>query len=110
MILIMDPTEQTHRICLWYNYGKEDEIHMQVSVNDEDYQTMLRLVETEHLTSTQAYEKMKQLKKDNISKLQSEHKRKITKEEFLELIAELELKTGLSKLEIARNLEYLLKH
>lgn len=93
----MDQKEKLHSVCLRYNYGEEDEIHMQVSVNDEDYQTMLGLVENEHLTSTQAYQKMMQLKKDNKAGLQSEHKRKITKEEFFKIIAELELKTGLSK-------------
>jgi hypothetical protein len=39
----------------------------------------------------------------------NENKKSITKERFRELLKELELKTGKSQLEIAREIEYLLK-
>lgn len=46
-------------ISIYRNWGEPDEIHMRISIIDQDYSRMLELVKTEHLPSTEAYDRMR---------------------------------------------------
>ncbi len=59
-----------HRVSIWRNRDQEDEIHMSVCLNDQDYKRLQEIVRTEHLPSTEAYDKMVAEKKQkNDSKM-----------------------------------------
>lgn len=47
-----------HRVSIWRNRDQDDEIHMSVCLNDQDYKRLQEIVRTEQLPSTEAYDKM----------------------------------------------------
>ncbi len=55
-------------VSIWRNRGQEDEMHMTVLLDDQDYKRLQEIVRTEHLPSTEAYDKMVAEKKQKNDK------------------------------------------
>ena len=76
-----------HRVSIWRNRDQEDEIHMSVCLDDQDYKRLQEIVRTEHLPSIEAYDKMvaeKKQKNDN----------KMSLTTTIELLNEIEKSNG----------------
>jgi len=51
-----------NRVSIWRETLKGEPIHMSVHLYDQDYKRLQEIVETEHLPSTEAYDRMRSVK------------------------------------------------